>query len=206
MAFYYLRLLAAYAHRSAGALRWPRLLLGACGVLLALLAHAQQGPASTSFFADDAGARRAAATSPAAAALAASRALTLDEKGLRAALAAAPLERTHFPALSGDNLARCTPLHPSAHRRTWSLQDRAESALLRLSTCLAQAEHWRLDAYCLDSSCMLRRFGCTLRRLACWRCSCMLQRDLASRAGRSSEYHRRLLRTNNRRRSLHRAP
>jgi hypothetical protein len=89
---YYLRLLAAYARRSVASLHWPRLVLGAFGMLLALMAHAQQGPASAGFFTDDASARRVAAASPAAAALTASRALTLDEAGLRAALATAPLE------------------------------------------------------------------------------------------------------------------
>ena len=92
MLYYYLRLVAACARRSALALRWPRLLLGALGMLLTLLAHAQQKPTASTFFTDDAGARRAAAASPAAAALTASRALTLNEAGLRAALAAAPLE------------------------------------------------------------------------------------------------------------------
>ncbi len=89
---HYWYLLAKCAGQGLAALRWPRLLLGAFGMLLALMAHAQKGPSSTSFFTDDAGARRAAAASPAAAALTASRALTLDEAGLRAALATAPRE------------------------------------------------------------------------------------------------------------------
>jgi hypothetical protein len=89
---YYLCLLATCAKQGLAALRWPRLLLGAFGVLLALMAHAQQGP-TASFFTDDVGARRAAASSPAAAALTDSRALTLNEPGLRKALAAAPLEK-----------------------------------------------------------------------------------------------------------------
>ncbi|MFD1873959.1 reprolysin-like metallopeptidase [Hymenobacter bucti] len=87
---HYLRLLLHYIRRSVCALRGPQLLLSALGLLLALAANAQQGPAG--FFSEDAGARRAAATSRAAAVLTDSRALTLDEAGLRAALAAAPLE------------------------------------------------------------------------------------------------------------------
>ncbi|RZK98762.1 MAG: hypothetical protein EOO62_25910, partial [Hymenobacter sp.] len=89
---YYLHLLIKQIGHGLSALLRPRLLLGAFGLLLALMAHAQQGPAPAGFFADDAGARRAAATSPTAAALTDSRALTLDEPGLRAALATAPLE------------------------------------------------------------------------------------------------------------------
>ena len=54
-------------------------------------AHAQQRLAPN-FFAPDAAARTAAAASPLAATLTHSRALTLDEPGLRAALASAPLE------------------------------------------------------------------------------------------------------------------
>jgi len=92
MLYHYLRLLIAYARRSAVSLRIPQLLLGAFGLLLTFGAYAQQGPAPTSFFTDDAGARRAAASSPAATALTASRALTLNEPGLRTALATAPLE------------------------------------------------------------------------------------------------------------------
>jgi hypothetical protein len=89
---HYLYLLVKQIRHGLAALCTPRLLLGAFGMLLAFMAHAQQGPASTGFFTDDAGARRAAATSPAAAALTDSRALTLDEAGMRTALAAAPLE------------------------------------------------------------------------------------------------------------------
>jgi hypothetical protein len=89
---YYLCLLVKQIRHGLAALRLPRLLAGAFGVLFAFMAHAQQGPAPTSFFADDAGARRAADASPLTAALTASRPLTLNETGLRAALATAPLE------------------------------------------------------------------------------------------------------------------
>ncbi|HET9503483.1 MAG TPA: fibronectin type III domain-containing protein [Hymenobacter sp.] len=67
-----------------------RSLPGVLGVGVAFAAQAQQTPAS--FFSDDAAARQAAATSPLKAALAASRPLTLNVAGLRAALATAPLE------------------------------------------------------------------------------------------------------------------
>ena len=60
-------------------------------LLLALGAQAQQLP-TAGFFADDASARQAAATSPLAAALSSARPLTLNVPGLRAALATAPLE------------------------------------------------------------------------------------------------------------------
>ncbi|RYY20292.1 MAG: hypothetical protein EOO36_03715, partial [Cytophagaceae bacterium] len=92
MVYSYLRLLAAYALGGLAAWRWPRLLLATICLLLALGAYAQQGPAPASFFSDDAAARRAADASPLTAALKASRALTLDEAGLRKALAAAPPE------------------------------------------------------------------------------------------------------------------
>jgi hypothetical protein len=82
---YYLCLLVKQIRHGLAALRLPRLLAGAFGVLFAFMAHAQQGPAPTSFFADDAGARRAADASPLTAALTASRPLTLNETGLRAA-------------------------------------------------------------------------------------------------------------------------
>ncbi len=89
---YYLYLLIKQVRHGLVALNAPRLLAAVFGVLFALMAHAQQGPASAGFFADDAGARRAADTSPLTAALTASRPLTLNETGLRAALALAPLE------------------------------------------------------------------------------------------------------------------
>jgi hypothetical protein len=89
---YYLHLLVRQIRHGLSALLVPRLLLVAFGVLLASATYAQQGPAPASFFTDDAGARRAAAASPAATALTDSRALTLDETGMRTALATAPLE------------------------------------------------------------------------------------------------------------------
>ncbi|HEX8330828.1 MAG TPA: zinc-dependent metalloprotease family protein [Hymenobacter sp.] len=89
---HYVRLFADYLREVASILLRPRLLLGVLGVLLAIAAQAQQGPASAGFFRDDVAARRAASASPLAAALTASRALTLNEPGLRTALATAPLE------------------------------------------------------------------------------------------------------------------
>ena len=68
-------------------------LLLALGVGLATSpARAQQSQPSATFFRPDAAARTAAAASPLAATLVRSQALTLDEPGLRAALATAPLE------------------------------------------------------------------------------------------------------------------
>jgi hypothetical protein len=84
---YYLRL----AHIGAWLARgWHSALLLVLATLLTLGAQAQKGPSG--FFSDDAAARRAQGTSPLAAALSASRPLTLDVPGLRAALATAPLE------------------------------------------------------------------------------------------------------------------
>ena len=91
MVNHYLRLLTAHLREVASTSPQPRLLVGALGALLTLKAQAQQLPAST-FFADDASARTAAASSPLAAALSSSRPLSLNVAGLRAALATAPLE------------------------------------------------------------------------------------------------------------------
>ena len=84
---YYLRLARIGAWLARG---WQPALLLVLATLLALGAQAQKGPSG--FFSDDAAARRAAGTSPLAAALSASRPLTLNVPGLRAALATAPLE------------------------------------------------------------------------------------------------------------------
>jgi hypothetical protein len=65
---------------------------GLLGLGLAFTAQAQQ--LVPSFFSDDAAARQAAATSPVRTALVASRPLSLNVAGLRAALGTAPLERT----------------------------------------------------------------------------------------------------------------
>jgi hypothetical protein len=87
MVNYYLRLV-----RVVGWLArcWRPALLVLLASLLSLGAFAQKAPGS--FFSDDAGAKRAAGTSPLASALRAARPLTLDVPGLRAALAKAPLE------------------------------------------------------------------------------------------------------------------
>jgi hypothetical protein len=87
---HYLRALAERA-RLAAVARRLRQASGGLGLLLAFGAQAQQLP-TPNFFADDASARQAAATSPLAAALSSSRPLTLNVAGLRAALATAPLE------------------------------------------------------------------------------------------------------------------
>ncbi|MGI4743286.1 MAG: reprolysin-like metallopeptidase [Janthinobacterium lividum] len=90
MKYYYLRVMLGGALlRTAGRL-WRRGVAGLLSLLLlALGAQAQQAP---NFFADDAGARQAAASSRLAATLTSSRALTLNEAGLRTALGTAPLE------------------------------------------------------------------------------------------------------------------
>jgi hypothetical protein len=84
---YYLRLV-----RVVGRLArcWRPAFLVLLASLFSLRASAQKAPGS--FFSDDAGARRAAGTSPLASALRAARPLTLDVPGLRASLAKAPLE------------------------------------------------------------------------------------------------------------------
>lgn len=87
MANYYLRLARLGARLTRG---WRPALLALLATLLSLGASAQKAPGS--FFSDDAGAKRAAGTSPLATALRAARPLTLDVPGLRAALAKAPLE------------------------------------------------------------------------------------------------------------------
>ncbi|SFP94343.1 reprolysin-like metallopeptidase [Hymenobacter arizonensis] len=89
---YYLRYVADYLREAASTPPRPRHLLGMLGVLLTFTAQAQKEPVSAGFFSDDAAARRAATTSPLAAALTAARSLTLNESGLRTALATAPLE------------------------------------------------------------------------------------------------------------------
>jgi hypothetical protein len=89
---YYLRGLSGRARLAAVARRLGLGLgSGLSLLLLTLSAQAQQLP-TAGFFADDASARQAAATSPLAAALSSSRPLTLNVAGLRAALATAPLE------------------------------------------------------------------------------------------------------------------
>lgn len=87
MVNYYLRLV-----RVVGWLArcWRPALLTVLAGLLSLGAYAQK--ISGSFFSDDTGAKRAADVSPLAAALRASRPLTLDVTGLRASLAKAPVE------------------------------------------------------------------------------------------------------------------
>jgi len=84
---YYLRLVRAVGLLARS---WRPALLLLLVSMLTLGAAAQKAPGS--FFSDDANAKRAAGTSPLAAALRASRSLTLDEPGLRGALAKAPLE------------------------------------------------------------------------------------------------------------------
>ena len=66
-------------------------LVGLLGLAGALNSQAQKAP-NAGFFSDDAGARRAADTSPLARALPTARPLTLDVAGLRAAFATAPPE------------------------------------------------------------------------------------------------------------------
>ena len=83
------------------ATRLPARLRGLALAALALTglnAHAQQGKLR-SFFADDAAARRASATSPLAQSLKASRPLTLDVAGLRTALRQAPLQDQQLAGL-----------------------------------------------------------------------------------------------------------
>ncbi|RZK63321.1 MAG: T9SS type A sorting domain-containing protein [Hymenobacter sp.] len=91
---YYLRLARIGAELARG---WRPALLLLLATLLSLGAQAQKGPSG--FFSDDAAARRAQGSSPLATALRASRPLTLDGAGLRAALATAPLEGNSGPAL-----------------------------------------------------------------------------------------------------------
>jgi hypothetical protein len=83
---------------------------------LALPAQAQQTPAS--FFTDDAAARQAATTSPLRAALAASRPLSLNMSGMRAALGTAPLES----AAGAPGLLLTLPL-PSGASATFRVQE-----------------------------------------------------------------------------------
>jgi hypothetical protein len=87
MVNYYLRLVRVVGRLAR---RWRPALLVLLASLLSLETYAQKAPGS--FFSDDAGAKRAAGTSPLASALRAARPLTLDEPGLRASLAKAPLE------------------------------------------------------------------------------------------------------------------